>query len=270
MKRGHLAAAVLASLSLAASYARAADTSNDDLFQQGVRSLAAGDHDKAIAAFEALADRGVPQPDASYDRGLAYLARVRAKAERPGDLGRAAAAFEETLLARSDDQDAAHAADTVRAEVSRRRARRTGPSEVQARPSLDRLIADLAPESAWAWGALVASAVLTAGLLLRKSTPGPKHLAGIIAVPIGLVLLLTLAPLAGYARMLRQTTRPAIVVAPEAQLLDDKGAALGVDPIPEAARVELHEQRGSLVQIRYGATEAWTHATSVRPLMGPR
>src|SRR5260221_14196728 len=70
-----------------------ADETPDALFRHGVASLDKGEYGAAIDDFEALADRGFVHPDASYDRGVAYLQRVRAKADRPGDLGRAAAAF---------------------------------------------------------------------------------------------------------------------------------------------------------------------------------
>ena len=42
----------------------------------------------AEMVIEALADQGFVHPDASYDRGLAYVMRYRAVAARPGDLGR--------------------------------------------------------------------------------------------------------------------------------------------------------------------------------------
>ena len=62
-----------------------------------------GEFGKAIDDLEHLADRGFVHPDASYDRGVAYVMRVRGGAERPGDLGRAAAGFEEALLLRPHD-----------------------------------------------------------------------------------------------------------------------------------------------------------------------
>lgn len=244
------------------------EPTDQDLFTQGVKALQDGDHDKAIAAFETLADRGERSPAATYDRGLAYLARVRGKAERPGDLGRAAAAFDETAMLAPDDAEARQAADLVRAEVARRRARKR-TAEVHARPTLDRLVVGLAPEYVWEWGALLSSMVLTAGLILRKAKRGPKHLAGLIATPIGLVLLLSFAPLTWYSRHLRHTTRPGVVVVPEAQIVDEHGAATGLDPIPEAARVEIKEQRGGLVLVRYGSTEGWTYGASVRALALP-
>src|SRR5206468_2792148 len=104
---------------------RAEGEAPEALFKRGAAALGKGEYGAAIDAFESLADQGFEHPDASYDRGLAYVMRVHARAERPGDLGRAAAAFEETLLLRPADRDADLALDRVRAEVTRRRARKS-------------------------------------------------------------------------------------------------------------------------------------------------
>jgi hypothetical protein len=244
-----------------------ADGSNEQVFREGVTALDKGDHGRAIALFESLADRGFVHPDVSYDRGLAYLARVRAKAEQPGDLGRAIAAFEEALLARPGDADAERAVEIVRAEIARRHASRAGHAEVETRPSLDRIIVGLAPEAVWAWCALVASLVLTLGLALRKVRAGPARLAGIIATPIGVVGLLVFTPLAARARHLRETTHPAVVVATEARIVDENGGALpSADPIVEGTRVDVRKRHGELAYVRTGTTEAWTRAASLREL----
>ena len=55
----------------------------------------------------------------------------------------------------------------------------------------------------------------------------------------------------------------------EAFLTDENGAAKGGDPVPEAASVEVGERRGGLVHVRWGATEGWVPATSVRLLGAP-
>src|SRR5690606_10605299 len=102
----------------------AAQVSANQLFADGVAALQKGDFPAAIDAFEALADRGFVHPDASYNRALAYIGRAQSSAERPGDLGRAAAALEETLSQHPDDEDAKHALEIVRAEVAKKRARR--------------------------------------------------------------------------------------------------------------------------------------------------
>jgi len=96
---------------------------------------------------------------------------VRAGADRPGDLGRAAAAFEEALLLRPDDHDADVALDRVRAELTRRRARKSR-SSMDARPTLDRLVVGLASEQTWGLFALLASLLFALGLVLRRRPKG--------------------------------------------------------------------------------------------------
>src|SRR5207245_2956675 len=65
----------------------------ETLFKKGVAALREGAVNDAVDTFETLADRGFVHPDASFDRSLSYLGRVKAGVERPGDLGRAAAAL---------------------------------------------------------------------------------------------------------------------------------------------------------------------------------
>lgn len=279
----------VAAVALLAVFARPVSASSDEdttsLFQRGVASLKNGEVNDAVEVFEALADRGFVHPDASFDRALSYLGRVRAGAERPGDLGRAAAALEETLLLRDSDRDAETALELVRAEVARRRARSGSSADVDARPTLDRAVFGFASEWTWAILAAIASLVLTAGLVLRwvagqmaekgaetqRDMPleGPLHLASTIAVPIGVVCLLVFAILAAGARQLRLTTAEGVVVAPEAHLLTEKGVLTSRGAIPEAARVELGEQRGALVHVRWGAVDGWTQSDAVRRLARP-
>src|SRR6266699_2644113 len=118
-----LVAAALGVFGSVAHADEAPDEAPESLFKKGALALRDGSVNEAVEVFEALADRGFVHPDASFDRSLSYLARVRAGLERPGDLGRAAAALEETLLFRPDDREAESALELVRAEVARRRAR---------------------------------------------------------------------------------------------------------------------------------------------------
>jgi hypothetical protein len=270
--------------------ARAEGASEDDtqsLFQKGVAALRDGAVNEAVENFEALADRGFVHPDASFDRALSYLGRVRGGVERPGDLGRAAAALEETLLLRSDDREAETALELVRAEVARRRARSGSSTEVDARPTIDRAVFGFASEWTWSILAAVSSLLLTAGLVLRlvaaqmtdaaagdtlhEASPleGAIHLASTITVPIGVACLVAFAVLAAGARQLRLTTTDGVVVAPEAHLLTEKGVLTSRGAIPEAAKVELGEQRGTLVHVRWGALEGWTQSDAVRRLARP-
>ena len=288
------ALALAAALHAGAARAGEPPPSDEALFAKGSAALSAGEYGAAIDALEALADRGFSHPDASYDRGLAYLMRIRARAERAGDLGRAAAAFEETLRLSPDDREADAALDLVRAEVTRRRSRK-GTSGIDARPTLDRVIAGLVSDRAWGIASIVASCLLSVGLVLRRfdrpsrpsspaSSPAadergapavlepisgpahPLHVAGTVLVAVSIVALLALVPIAWHARTLRLTTRPGVVVATEAHLTDETGRTLGGDVIPEAAAVEVGERRGGAVHVRWGAAEGWLPATSVRVL----
>lgn len=254
---------VLAFMGLSASSARAEDAAPDH-FALGSEALGEGRFQEAIAQFEAYADRMPPHPDASFNRGLAYLSRVKNNAEKPGDLGRAAAAFEETLAMRPGDAEARRALQTVDAEVARRRARR-GKDAVMARPTLDRVVVKLLSERSWAIGAILASLVLAIGLVLRRRE-GSQHLAGVIMTPLGAVLVVIFVPLYLGARHLRLETKTGVLVVREAYLSDDAGARQGGDAIPEAARLEVGERKGRQLHVRYGAAEGWLPADTVRIL----
>jgi hypothetical protein len=240
--------------------------SPEALFQDATAALTKGEYSAAIDLFEALADTGFAHPDASYNRGLAYVMRVRARADRPGDLGRAAAAFEEALLMRPNDADAERSLDLVRAEVTRRRARRAKDA-VDVRPTLDRLVVGLASEQTWGIAAACASLLFAVGLVLRRRPSGPAHVAGSVLAPTAAIALLALVPLTWKARDLRLRTRPGVIIAPEVYLTDDTGRALGGDPIPEAASVETSSRQDSQIQVRWGAREGWVPSSSVRLLM---
>lgn len=241
-----------------------AEQAPPDHFALGSEALGRGRFQEAIAQFEAYADRMPPHPDASFNRGLSYLSRVKNNAEKPGDLGRAAAAFEEALAMRPGDVEARRALQSVDAEVARRRARR-GKDAVIARPTLDRVVVRLMTERSWAIGAVVASFLLAVGLVLRRRE-GSAHLAGVILTPLGAVLLVVFVPLYLGARHLRLETKPGVLVVREAYLSDDSGARQGGDAIPEAARLEVGERKGRQLHVRYGAAEGWLPADTVRIL----
>jgi hypothetical protein len=245
--------------------ALAEERSSETLFREGASAVEKGEYATAIERFEALSDMGFVHPDASYNRGLAYVARLRTGADRPGDLGRAAAAFEETLRLRPDDPDADRALDIIRAEVTKRRARR-GKDATTVRPTLDRVVISLASERTWSVLALVSSVLFAVGLFLRRASSGAFAVAGRVLAPTALVLFFVFFPLTLGARTLRLTTRAAVIVAPEVHLVDDAGTAKGGDPIPEAQLVEAGELRGALIHVRWGSTEGWIPAGSVRLL----
>ncbi len=262
-KQAALALAVAVAALTATARVRAEDAP-EELFRKGVAALDKGAYQEAIDDFESLSDRGFVHPDASFDRGLAYLGRVRAEASRPGDLGRAAAAFEEALRLRPDDDGAARELDVVRREVTRRRARHGRDDADDARPTVDRALVGLLSETTWAVLAIAASFALVLGLVLRRAARGAGHVAGSVIAPAAVAALIVLTPLAALARWLTDNTRPGVVVASEVGLLDARGAPLGGSPVPEAASVELGARDGTLVHARWGSREGWLPLASVR------
>ena len=257
--------AALVAAALLASGTASAQT-DAELFEQGVAALRQENYEQAITVFETLADRGMAHPDVTYDRGLAYLGRVRVKQERPGDLGRAAAAFEETVRLRRGDDEARAALQLVRAEVIRRGAR-SGASDQVPRPSFARTLVGAAPEAVWAWLALIGSVCGAIGLVLRKAKRPAARLTGMIQAPIGLAVLVVFAGLTAGARHVRRTSVPAVVVVPEARIVDESGIALPSEPpIAEATLVEVTQRKAGLAKVRYGQRVCWTHASSLRTI----
>jgi hypothetical protein len=261
---------LLAALLLAPP-ALASEASPQESFAAAVTAHERGAWDEAIDQLELLADRGLSHPDASFNRAAAYIARARSPGARPGDLGRAAAALAETLELRPGDEQAEHALEAVQSEIARRRAR-DGSEPVAARPSLARAVVGLLPESVWAAAAAVGSLALTIGLALRFSRRRRPRLGGAIAAGIGAVLLALAASLTLAARSYRLGSEPAVVVATDARMLDDKGAPMPArargEPtsIPEGAMVHLLERRGTLARIEWGTTTAWVDVGQIRVL----
>lgn len=227
LRAGWPALLLFALFALITSFAAASRADDDPaaLFAQGERALKDGKASEAIAAFEALADRGVVDPVASYDRGLAYATRVHIGAEMPGDLGRAAQGFEEARdLSREPRlcDDALRALTMVRSEVARRRARAGQPVEVDPGRLLARTLAGLLAEDTWAWLSVAASALLAVALFARWVRPerrvriGAGVAAGVAAPVLALSVAMTLA-----SRHDRLDVREAVVVTAGARPTDD-------------------------------------------------
>lgn len=245
----------------------------EELFRQGVSALQRGADDDAIAHFELLADRGFVHPDASFNRAAAYVQRASSKAARPGDLGRAAAALSETLLLRPTDEVAEAALERVRSEIARRRARE-GAAALMLQKRLSRAVVELVPENVWALSAAAGAFFLTVGLAVLRVARKPQlRLAALTTASFAALVLLTAGPLTAAARHYRHTLTPAVVVAPEARLLDAQGAPVankqgsaGVVALPEGARVDIVEQRGSLVRVAWGTVEGFVTHGQLRVL----
>ncbi len=261
---------VVVALASWASRARA-DDDPATYFTQATQALKEGRAGDAIASFEALADRGVVDPVASYDRGLAYATRVRIGAEVPGDLGRAAHGFEEARDLSRDARltdDATHALTVVRSEVARRRTRAGQPVEVDPGRSLARTVASLLAEDTWAAMAVGSSALLALALFVRwlARTPRLRVTCGVAAGVAGSALALSIA-MTLAARHDRVGLREAVVVTATARPADDRGLTVGGGTaLPEGARVEIVEARGPWTRVRFGAIEASVAAGALREL----
>jgi hypothetical protein len=245
-------------------------------FARGLEALKDGAFQEAVDEFELLADRGFVHPDLSFNRGAAYVGRAGSSHARPGDLGKAAAAFSEVLSLRGDDEAAQAALDRVRNEIARRRARE-GAAPVAARPSLGRAVVGLLSEGSWCVLAALGSALLTIGLALRLfGLRSPTRLAGAVAAALGVTLLLLGGGLAVAADRFHRTSTPAVVVVSEARLLEESGVPVrqvdGVPEhvaIPEGAGVYELERRGSLAHVEWGTTRAWVNSSQIRSLATP-
>lgn len=251
-------------------------------FRAGVAALERGAVDEAIDSFELLADQGFVHPDASFDRAVAYLERARGARARDGDLGRAAAALSETLLLRPEDEAAASALERVQQELARRRARR-GNAELSVRPSLGQAVVRLLDEGTSAILALAGSLALTLGMASRRLFQKPAvRLGGAIALGLGASALIVGSALTYGARSDRLRSRPAVVIAPEAPLLDENAVPRKLDAsrataspasepraVPEGAEVRMLETRGALARISWGSVGAWVLRGQLRVLKTP-
>ncbi len=274
MKRPLLAAlsGLLAILAILAS-SRVANADGDPatIMADGAKALRDGRASDAIGAFESLADLGVVDAVASYDRGLAYASRVRVGAEVPGDLGRAAHGFEEARDLTRDpklDEDATTALTVVRSEVARRRTQAGQSVEVDPGRSLGRTVAGLLSEDTWAVLAILSSATLSIGLLVRRRTSHRRLRVGAgVAAGLAAPALVIAIAMVVSARHDRLELREAVVVSPSARPSDEHGlVAPGATPLPEGVRVELVEGRGMWSRVRFGAIDAWVPTSTLREL----
>jgi hypothetical protein len=248
-----------------------ADPTPASLFASGTKALGDGRVGEAIATFEALADRGVEDPVASYDRGLAYAARVRAGAELPGDLGRAAQGFEEARDLSRDPHlqaDASAALTVVRSEVAKRRMRAGEPAEVDPGRSFASSLSSLLAEDTWAFLCAAAALASAAGLFARwLAIQSRVRIAGAVMAGVGAPLVAASMAMTLAARSDRLNLREAVVISASARPEDERGLSLpGATALPEGARVEILDSRGSLRRIRFGALVTWLSSDVLRDL----
>jgi hypothetical protein len=265
----------IASGSARAQSSQSGPSSPDDsagaLFASATTALREGRAGDAIGAFESLADDGVVDAVASYDRGLAYAMRVRIGAEVPGDLGRAAQGFEEARELSRDPKltdDATAALAIVRGEIARRRLRAGEPIELEPGRSLGRTLAGLLPEGVWSAMAVVLSVALAGGLFARGWSGRARiRIAGGVVAFVAAPALAVAVGMTLAARHDRWTLREAVIVAPGARPIDLRGLVMpGATQLPEGARVEVVESRGASTHVRFGAIDAWIPSGALREL----
>ncbi len=273
MKRPLLALLVLAALGALGPRARADDEPRTPaaILKAGTDALAGERPNEAIAELETLNDRGVTDPVVSFDRGLAYAARVRAGSEQPGDLGRAAHGFEEAKELTHDmrlGKDAATALAAVRSEIARRRARAGDPVQIEHGFSLGRAIVDVLPENAWAGIAGLMAIILTIAILLRRLAVQPRaKVAATTTAAVAGLLLVVGAGLTYAARDARRNLREGILVVSNARLLDAKHLPRdGADPLPEGLRVRIVDEDNGYSRIAFAGGDGVIPTTSVLPL----
>jgi hypothetical protein len=269
MRRALVAFAATSLVFLLAAYPAVADDETAALFARATKALDEGRATEAIAAFESLADQGVVDPVASYDRGLAYAMRVRIGGELPGDLGRAAQGFEEACETSNDpklEEDASRALVVVRSEVAKRRARAGQRIEVDPGRSLGRTLSALLPESAWANLCVVTSALLALSLFVRWLARARRlRVSGGVAAGIAMPVLAAAVTMTLAARHDRASLRESVIVTNGARPADERGIVLpGAVPLPEGARVEVVETRAGLSHVRFGTVDAWVPTDALR------
>jgi hypothetical protein len=242
----------------------------DALLAQAGAALEAKRPLEAIAAYEALADRGVVDARVSFDRGLAYALRARI-AESAGDLGRAAHGFEEARDLTRDPslaRDATRALAGIRAEVARRRTRTGEPATIEQLPSFGESFVRVLGEGAWSWLALVLSFGLGASLFVRSWAASPRaRIGAAIGASVSAPLLVVCAVSAAAARDDRLHRADAVVVLPGTRPTDDRHIALPSEPsLPEGARVRVLLAAPDWSRVRWGSLEAWVPSASLRAL----
>jgi hypothetical protein len=241
------------------------------LFAQATAALRDGRPGDAIATYESLADHGVVDAAVSFDRGLAYAARVRLGSEVPGDLGHAAHGFEEARELATDPRladDATRALAIVRGEVAHRRARSGESVPIEHGAPLARAVAHLLSEDAWAGASMGASVMLGLALFARwlassrRGRIGASVAAGVASLVLALAVAMTLG-----ARHDRRYLSEAVVIVESARPCDERGLAIpNATPLPEAARVEIIDTRPGFTRVRWGPTDAWVASSALRPL----
>lgn len=239
-------------------------------FSRATKALEAKNPGEAIQELERLADDGIVDPSASFDRGLAYAMRA-AIDPRPGDLGRAIHGFEEAADlsgAPEIEKVARGTSHTLKQEIAKRNSRNGVTVGVEPARTVDRAIARALPENAWAGLTLGLSWLATVAIALTTT----KRRSAAVAIALSASLLASMCALCTwFARRERLIYQEGIVIAELAHPEDESRRNLPTEyPLPEGTRLLILDERGSRVKVRLVARDAWVARSAVLPITKAR
>jgi hypothetical protein len=235
-----------------------------EAFDAGVRALRENRATDAVASFELLADQGTYSATASFNRGLAYAMRVSLDGEIPGDLGQAAAGFEEALLASPNGdlrRDSEAALATIRSSVARR-ASESGITVVTPAPPLAVTVTSAIGENSLAAVALLLSIALCICIWNLRHTHG--RIRAIFAALFLIPALTTAITFMRTARNDRVDSHYAVIVRDRTPLSGNS-----VQTLVEGLRVKIEAERGELIEVRFGDAIGTIPRDSIRRIAKP-
>lgn len=238
---------------------------------RSVEALRTGQVDEAVARLEAMADHDLVGSGVAFDRGLAYFTRARSGQGQPGDLGRAAHAFEEALRRDPWDSEAAAVLDAVRRDIAGRGAgaRAAGRIEEVGATPLGRSLLVAAPSDVWMGLTLGASLVLAVALAIRPLLDsslrrGARLVVSTIAI-IALVVMAGGTALTLGARAIRLGLHEAVVVVLRAPVTPE-GMSESAFELEEGTRVDVLEERATAARISTDRGSGWISREALRML----
>jgi tetratricopeptide (TPR) repeat protein len=231
-------------------------------FSAATQALQAGRIEEAIAGFESMADRGLAHPDASFNRGIAYLKRAHSPAAQLGDLGQAVAAFRETLALGRDDEAAQTLIDGSLLEIAARQSDARSAQITTAEPLYLQALKAVDPTLPLGFSVLGAILCLVALPFTLKAELKARALAVLILG--GLLWTLGSAVyLMEDALVVR--ARYAVVVVPRAEPRDALARKLrGAQAFPEGTEVRVAKLQGNLVEVRGALEPVWLLSSDLR------
>lgn len=237
---------VAASIALCAAPLRARAETLEQLFETGTAAQTRGQFDAASAAYEALIEAGVDDPDVRFNLASCY-----------GKLGRYGAAivqFEHVLRLSPRDDAARRGLKQAIEALGARQARERGEAVVTERPALLAALFSSLPRDALAIAAW-ASAWLVGGALLLLLVVRAE--AARLALGVAAVLGALSAGVAGLGvaakREFGAEGSAAVVLRDELELRSapDPGAER-VETVYEGARLRAFERAGATYRVRLG------------------